>query len=262
MLARRRAAREADRRGRVVDRQVCGPRRVARPVDPLAVPRPGGALRRPGGPARAALASGLAGALALAGLVATSPRAGAAAVPAFPGAAGPATHAGGGRGGDVHDVTNLTDNAAGPQPGSLRHGISTAPSSGRTIVFDVAGTTKPSPAGRQGRLGIGASNLTIAGQTTPRPGVTIMGWATKTTAAGRRAGRSAAGSRCPRWSGKPSTSGSSATVTNESHNGAPASSVDGQSAVPQGDAVFEPRSGGPSAAPRLPLHEPVESTPS
>ncbi|GAA2693478.1 hypothetical protein GCM10010428_71710 [Actinosynnema pretiosum subsp. pretiosum] len=123
----------------------------------------------------------MAGALALAGLVAASPPADAAAVPAFPGAAGPAMYASGGRGGDVYHVTNLTDNAASPQPGSLRHGLTTVPSAGRTIVFDVAGAIKLSPAGRQGWLGIGASNLTIAGQTAPRPGITIMGQATKIT---------------------------------------------------------------------------------
>ncbi|GAA1593330.1 RICIN domain-containing protein [Actinoplanes couchii] len=100
---------------------------------------------------------------------------------AFPGAAGPAMNATGGRGGDVYHVTNLTDNAANPQAGSLRYGITTAPSTGRTIVFDVAGTIKLSPAGRQGWLSIGTSNLTIAGQTAPAPGVTIMGQATKVT---------------------------------------------------------------------------------
>ncbi|MCF6471277.1 hypothetical protein FAF44_23190 [Nonomuraea sp. MG754425] len=102
-------------------------------------------------------------------------------VAAFPGAAGPARYATGGRGGDVYHVTNLTDNATSPQAGSLRHGISTAPATGRTIVFDVAGTIRLSPPGRQGWLTIGAKNLTIAGQTAPKPGVTIMGQATKIT---------------------------------------------------------------------------------
>ncbi|MEV6304330.1 RICIN domain-containing protein [Actinoplanes sp. NPDC051861] len=100
---------------------------------------------------------------------------------AFPGAAGPAMYATGGRGGDVYHVTNLTDNATGPQAGSLRYGITTAPATGRTIVFDVGGTIKLSPGGRQGWLTIGARNLTIAGQTAPRPGITIMGQATKVT---------------------------------------------------------------------------------
>jgi pectate lyase len=86
----------------------------------------------------------------------------------------------GGRGGDVYHVTNLTDNASNPQPGSLRYGIATAPSSGRTIVFDVGGTIRLS-SGRAGWLEINKSNLTIAGQTAPGGGVTIMGNATKVT---------------------------------------------------------------------------------
>lgn len=123
-----------------------------------------------------------AGVLAVvAGLVGFSGPASAAAVPAFPGAAGPAMYATGGRGGDVYHVTNLTDNASSPPAGSLRYGINNAPSGGRTIVFDVAGTIKLSPPGRQGWLSIGRSNVTIAGQTAPRPGVTIMGQATKVT---------------------------------------------------------------------------------
>src|SRR5262245_48210078 len=68
---------------------------------------------------------------------------------AFPGASGPAMNATGGRGGDIYHVTNLTDNATSPQPGSLRYGINNAPGSGRTIVFDVGGTIRLSPPGRQ-----------------------------------------------------------------------------------------------------------------
>ncbi|HEY7089466.1 MAG TPA: LamG-like jellyroll fold domain-containing protein [Tepidisphaeraceae bacterium] len=87
----------------------------------------------------------------------------------------------GGRGGDVYHVTNLTDDATSPQPGSLRYGINNTPGSGRTIVFDVGGTIHLSPPGRTGWLGIGKSNLTIAGQTAPGDGITIMGQATKIT---------------------------------------------------------------------------------
>ncbi|WP_239133234.1 cellulose binding domain-containing protein [Paractinoplanes durhamensis] len=130
---------------------------------------------------KSVLASAASGVLVLAGLVATSHAASAAAVAAFPGAAGPAMYATGGRGGDIYHVTNLTDNASSPAAGSLRYGINSAPSTGRTIVFDVAGTVKLAPAGRQGWLTINSSNLTIAGQTAPRPGVTIMGQATKVT---------------------------------------------------------------------------------
>jgi pectate lyase len=45
----------------------------------------------------------------------------------------------------------------------------------------VAGTIKLSPAGRQGWLTINTKNLTIAGQTAPKPGITVMGQATKIT---------------------------------------------------------------------------------
>ncbi|GGN65268.1 pectate lyase [Actinoplanes lobatus] len=130
---------------------------------------------------RSVLAVAAAGILAAGAVVLTGPPASAATVAAFPGAAGPAMYATGGRGGDIYHVTNLTDNASSPAAGSLRYGITTAPGSGRTIVFDVAGTIRLSPAGRQGWLGIGTSNLTIAGQTAPKPGITIMGQATKVT---------------------------------------------------------------------------------
>lgn len=100
---------------------------------------------------------------------------------AFPGAQGPGACAQGGRGGDVYHVTNLSDDASNPAPGSLRYGLANVPDGGRTIVFDVAGTIRLGPAGRQGWLSTSASNVTIAGQTAPEPGITIMGQATKLT---------------------------------------------------------------------------------
>lgn len=88
-------------------------------------------------------------------------------IPAFPGAEGGGKYATGGRGGDVYIVTTLEDDGEG----SLRHGIESAPETGRTIVFDVGGTIH-----LKSTLSFkGKKNITIAGQTAPGDGITIAG---------------------------------------------------------------------------------------
>src|SRR4051812_7582671 len=84
------------------------------------------------------------------------------AIPAFPGAEGAGAYATGGRGGDVYHVTNLNSSGAG----SFSNGITTIPTAGRTIVFDVGGYI-PLPS----ELRVTNSKLTIAGQTAPGDGV-------------------------------------------------------------------------------------------
>jgi pectate lyase len=84
-----------------------------------------------------------------------------AQIKAFPQAEGFGAAARGGRGGDVYHVTSLLDNGS---VGTLRHGIESAPTTGRTIVFDVGGWIT-----LNSNLGIVSSkrNITIAGQTAP-----------------------------------------------------------------------------------------------
>lgn len=86
------------------------------------------------------------------------------AQPAFPGAVGWAAETQGGRGGQVIRVTNL--NASGP--GSLKAALETK--GPRIVVFEVAGVID---LGRS-TLEIKEPFLTIAGQTAPSPGITIV----------------------------------------------------------------------------------------
>ncbi|MFT3785397.1 MAG: hypothetical protein QM770_04425 [Tepidisphaeraceae bacterium] len=89
----------------------------------------------------------------------------ASAIPAFPGAEGAGANASGGRGGDVYFVTSLADtNTAG----TLRNAISTAPATGRTILFKTSGTIYLGSG-----LDFNKPNLTIAGQSAPGDGITL-----------------------------------------------------------------------------------------
>lgn len=85
---------------------------------------------------------------------------------AFPGAEGFGANATGGRGGDVYVVTNLESSG----PGSFYQGVTTIPSSGRTIVFAVSGEIHLA-GGIKTR--ITGSKLTIAGQTAPGDGILL-----------------------------------------------------------------------------------------
>jgi pectate lyase len=94
---------------------------------------------------------------------ATAP-AGAAVLPAFPGALGWAARTAGGRGGRIIRVTSLASDG----PGTLREAIEA--SGPRTIVFEVGGIIDLG--GKT--LKIAEPYLTIAGQTAPSPGVTLI----------------------------------------------------------------------------------------
>lgn len=88
-------------------------------------------------------------------------------IPAFPGAEGFGAVSVGGRGGDVYHVSSLADTNT---LGTLRHAISSAPASGRIVVFDVSGNIQLGSS-----LNINKQKITIAGQTAPGQGITIHG---------------------------------------------------------------------------------------
>ena len=83
---------------------------------------------------------------------------------AFPGAVGWAAHTPGGRGGAILRVTTLAESG----PGSLRAAIETA--GPRIVVFEVGGVIDLAKT----RLAMTEPFLTIAGQTAPAPGITLI----------------------------------------------------------------------------------------
>jgi pectate lyase len=89
---------------------------------------------------------------------------GEASLPAFPGALGWAARTPGGRGGEIVRVTTLAAEGAG----SLREAVERK--GPRVVVFEVGGVID---LGRR-TLAIREPNITIAGQTAPSPGVTLI----------------------------------------------------------------------------------------
>ncbi|MCJ7543594.1 MAG: dockerin type I domain-containing protein [Phycisphaerae bacterium] len=96
------------------------------------------------------------------------------AIPAFPGAEGYGGTSSGGRGGDVYHVTSLADTNT---VGTLRYGINNAPTSGRTILFDVAGTLALTNS-----LSVSKNKITIAGQSAPGQGICLKNYPFKINA--------------------------------------------------------------------------------
>ena len=96
--------------------------------------------------------------------LARQPSASPAQPTAFPGAQGPAATTGGGRGGRILRVTTLAPDG----PGSLKAAIRAK--GPRTIVFEVGGVIDMG----QTQIDITEPFLTIAGQTAPSPGITLI----------------------------------------------------------------------------------------
>ena len=93
------------------------------------------------------------------------------ALKAYPGVEGYGAYSAGGRGGKVYHVTNLNDSGEG----SLTHGLEQVEGP-RTIVFDVGGVIDLTNYGEIKIKGEKYSNVTVAGQTAPYPGITLKGY--------------------------------------------------------------------------------------
>lgn len=124
--------------------------------------------RRSGAAIASSCGAALAALMALAGAMGPADPAFAQEMPApvlaFPGAEGAGRHAVGGRGGRVLRVTHTGDSG----PGSLRAAVeSEGP---RTIVFDTGGVIR-----LESPLVIRRGRVTVAGQTAPGGGITLIG---------------------------------------------------------------------------------------
>ncbi|MBD3322270.1 MAG: hypothetical protein GF350_14315 [Chitinivibrionales bacterium] len=89
-------------------------------------------------------------------------------IPVFPGAEGFGTLTAAGRAGDIIRVTNL--NPTGPD--SFHEAVTSE--GRRTVVFEVGGIIDMRSLG--GQIRIRNPHMTIAGQTAPRPGITLLGY--------------------------------------------------------------------------------------
>src|SRR5262245_43278347 len=102
--------------------------------------------------------------LAILLLSATSPARAADELLTFPGAQGAAAHTPGGRGGKILRVTTLAANG----PGSLLAALEA--DGPRIVVFEVGGVIDMA----QHEIKIAKPFLTVAGQTAPSPGITLI----------------------------------------------------------------------------------------
>ena len=94
------------------------------------------------------------------------------ALKAYPGVEGYGAYSKGGRGGQVYHVTTLAHDGEG----SLTYGLEQVKGA-RTIVFDVGGVIDLTDLGRPITIkGEKYSNVTVAGQTAPYPGITLKGF--------------------------------------------------------------------------------------